>query len=57
VFVVAGTKVEVAALASVILVGVGSSSHCCGGHDSLERCSGLFRSVGMISASHCSDGH
>ena len=31
---VAGTKEEGAAVASVRLVGVGSDSHCGGGHDS-----------------------
>jgi hypothetical protein len=38
---VAGTTVEGAALASVLLVGVGSASHKVGGQDRLRHCSGL----------------
>jgi hypothetical protein len=40
--VLAGTTCEVAALASVRVVGVRSASHCGGGHDRGGRCSGLF---------------
>jgi hypothetical protein len=39
--VLASTTVEVAALDSVRLVGLGSASHCGGGHDSSGRCSRL----------------
>jgi hypothetical protein len=39
--VVAGTKCEGAALASVRLFGIDSASHCSGGHDRCGRCSGL----------------
>jgi hypothetical protein len=35
------TTCEVASLASNRLLGVGSASHCGGGYDRLERCSGL----------------
>ena len=39
--VVAGTTVQGAALDSFGLVGVGSASHCDGGHDWLGHCSGI----------------
>jgi hypothetical protein len=40
--VVASTTVDGAALASLRSVGVGSASHCVGGHLSLKHCSCLF---------------
>jgi hypothetical protein len=40
-YVLAGTTCEVAALASVLSVGVGSASICVGWHDMWGRCSGL----------------
>jgi hypothetical protein len=40
--VVAGTSGEGASLATVRSIGVGSASHCGGGHDRREHCSGLY---------------
>jgi hypothetical protein len=51
--VVASTTGVGAQLASVRSVGVGSASHCGGGHDSLAS----VRSVGVGSVGHCGGGH
>jgi hypothetical protein len=41
--VVAGATIEGVAVASVRRVGLGSPSHCVGGHESIGRCSGLSK--------------
>jgi hypothetical protein len=52
-----GTTGEGADPASVLLVGVGSASHCGAGTTDDGAALGSVRLVGMGSASHCGGGH